>query len=98
MKFLTIGLLFAFSSGAFAISDSKLIKKCELTGATKLQMMAKAQACTIVIGTLKVEAIDNRRFNPSKYVWYSFLANCPNEKVTKLQTLVQYDSFSRKCL
>lgn len=98
MKKLVIILSFAMSSAAFAISDANLAKKCEAKGLEKLHEAAKATNCDIVPGSFQVVDIDNRFYNPSKYVWYAFAANCGSDQSGGIQKLVQYNSLTGKCL
>lgn len=98
MKKLFLILSFLFSSAAFAISDVNLVKKCEAKGVEKLQLAALAANCNIITGTLKVTDIDNRFYNPSKYVWYALDVDCGEKQNESIQELVQYNSLNRECL
>lgn len=98
MNKLLIILSLTMSSAAFAISDVNLAKKCEEKGLEKLQAAAQAANCEIVIGSFQVTGIDNRFYSPSKYVWYSFAANCGDDQTGGIQKMVQYNSLTRTCL
>jgi hypothetical protein len=97
MKKLIIVLSLIISSAAFAISDVNLIKKCAEKGASKIIEQAKSLQCNVVMNSFSVTDIDNRFYNPSKYVWYAAQVNCENEN-SSIQKMVQYNSISGECL
>ena len=77
------------TSNAFAISDVDLTNKCLETGKAKITAQAESWGCPVDLDQVTVQSIDNRFFNPSKYVWYQALSPCANgfDRVIKL---VQY--------
>lgn len=73
----------------WALSNEMLVESCWESAEVKLTAKADQQDCVVQINEMKVEAIDNRWYNPSKYVWFSSPANCPDERV-KIEVMVQY--------
>lgn len=98
MKKLFIIFSFLMSSVAFAITDVSLARKCESKGIEKLQTSASAANCNIISGTFRVADLDNRFYNPSKYVWYALDVDCGQNQTESIQELVQYNSVNGKCL
>lgn len=92
--FLACVLLFV-TSNAFAISDEKLAQTCFAKGVEKVLVQAQAWDCAASAEQVEVLEVDNRWYNPSKYVWYQVVTPCSNgyDRVTKL---VQY--YNGKCL
>lgn len=82
------------SSNAFAISDAKLAQTCFAKGVEKVLAQAQAWGCAASADQVEVQQIDNRWYNPSKYVWYQVVTPCNGyDRVTKL---VQY--YNGQCL
>lgn len=94
MKKLIFGIVFLLSNSAFAISDENLIAACLENGKEKIEMHARAFNCKI-IGEIEVSALDNRWYNPSKYVWYAATLECP-QTTMDVEKMVQY--YAGKCL
>ena len=65
-----------FSTSAFAISDQGLINKCLDTGKAKIKAQADTYGCKVDLSKIEVQDIDNRFYNPSKYVWYQVVGAC----------------------
>lgn len=85
------------STSAFAISDEKLVNKCAEKASSKiLSRMNGLNQCSFIKESLAGNDIDNRFYNPSKYVWYTGKIECAGTE-SVIQVLVQYDSRSRKC-
>ncbi len=84
---------FIFSSNAFAISNEELANKCLEVGTVKVAAQAEALGCKIDLNLVEVQEIDNRWYNPSKYVWYQVVGQCAEyDRVVKM---VQY--YKGKC-
>ena len=62
------------------------VRECFLAAIDKLKAKADAKGAVLKKETIKVEEIDNRWYNLSKYVWFSALIETPEgaEKVTVL--------------
>lgn len=92
-------LLFVFSfsliaSYSFAVSDEALAQHCLNKGVEKVLSQAQAWNCEINSDEIEVNEIDNRWYNPSKYIWYQVLTPCNGyDRVIKM---VQY--YKGKCL
>ena len=98
MKLFSLLVLFATftsSANAFAISDNSVIMTCAKTGKEKLARQAEAFGCQVNLDTFALRDLDNRWYNPSKYIWYQAEADC-NGKTETLVKLVQY--YLGKCL
>lgn len=94
MKSLLFAFLMMFSSSAFAISNDRLVAACRQAGAQKLAAEAQANGCRLDPRSLQVTGIDNRFYNPSKYVWYGGRALCAGGRWLEVQTLTQYSGGS----
>lgn len=85
--------LFAFlvtsviATQAFALSNDVITKTCYSKGQQKVVEQARAFGCEINPENVKIQMVDNRWFNPSKYVWYVSSEQCNGRNVIKL---VQY--------
>lgn len=90
---LSIAIVFAFSTNVFAQSSSYIANKCLESGKQKIIEQAAAHGCNIDVDQITVQSIDNRWYNPSKYVWYRILTKCTD--IEAITILVQY--FSGKC-
>ncbi|MBY0414738.1 MAG: hypothetical protein K2Q18_11255, partial [Bdellovibrionales bacterium] len=75
-------------------SDAELGKKCLEVGKLKIDEQAKAFGCSVDLSKVEVQEVDNRWYNPSKYVWYQAMNNCNNSD--RVVTLVQYSQ--GKCI
>lgn len=75
-KFVLVLCLLALSNSALAISNQELATKCFEVGQEKIITQAKSWGCDAKLDQVEVQAIDNRIFNPSKYVWYQVAAQC----------------------
>lgn len=80
--------LLLVSSNAFAISDEELIKKCLSAGQEKISLQADILGCK-VLSEVEAVGIDNRWYNPSKYVWYAADLECP-QSTYELEKMIQY--------
>lgn len=92
MKYSLISFLmlssFVISTSAFAISDEVLANKCLEAGKAKVADQAEAYGCKVDLSKIEVQDIDNRFYNPSKYVWYQVIGACNGyDRVVKM---VQY--------
>ncbi len=85
-SFLVLSVLF-LSSNAFAISDAELKAACLETGKAKLQAVADANKCHVILDPIAA-TYDNRWYNPSKYIWYSAESDCGIDGY--ITQLVQY--------
>lgn len=89
MKKMIFSSVLFLSSSAFAISNEALVKACSEKGVAKVVTQAESYGCTIDASQITVSNIDNRWYNPSKYLWFHVEAVCPNGH-TSIQKLVQY--------
>ena len=87
-KILFTLLLVAGSNFAFAISNLELAEVCLKTGKSKLSLQAEAWGCDVDLDKMEVSGIDNRLWNPSKYIWYQAPGECNGQD--RLITMVQY--------
>lgn len=87
-------LTIACSSLAFAISNADLVEACLETGKKKVESQAQAYGCRVNINNIDVNNIDNRWYNPSKYVWYEVEGRCG--QYDRVIQLVQY--YRGKCI
>lgn len=93
-KILFILTLLAFSKSAFAISNQELAATCLEAGKEKVSARAKSWGCHINLNAIEIQDIDNRFFNPSKYVWYQVASQCNG--YDRVIVLVQY--YNGQCL
>lgn len=74
-----------FSTSAFAISNEELANKCLDVGKTKIAKQADVLGCKVDLSKIEVKEIDNRFYNPSKYVWYQVIGPCSgDDRIIKL--------------
>ena len=73
----------------WALSNEMLVESCWESAEVKLMAKADRQDCVVQINEMKVEAIDNRWYNPSKYVWFSCPGACRDGRA-RLEVMVQY--------
>ena len=93
MKVLMVLTTLLISSNAFAISDEALANKCLETGKKKIALQAEAYGCKVDVKKTEVQEIDNRFYNPSKYVWYQVMGQCQGSD--RVITMVQH--YKGKC-
>ena len=96
MKILLVATILLSSTSTFAISDMKLATRCAKIGKEKIVSQSVSNSCEL-IGVLKVQEMDNRFYNTSKYIWYVQETDCENGPTT-VTSMVQYDSLSRECI
>lgn len=92
MKYVAI-LVLLFTSQSFAISDAALAQNCLPVGTQKLIDQAQSWNCAIEGQPVKVQDVDNRWYNPSKYIWYTVEVPCNGYE--SLTVLVQ--QYRGKC-
>jgi hypothetical protein len=86
-RFIALSILL-FSHLSYAISDEDLAATCLETGKAKIAQQAEAWNCNVNLNQTEVQTVDNRDYNPSKYVWYQVITPCNGyDRVIKL---VQY--------
>ena len=90
MKMIIALSLSLLSLPAFAISDKELDRECRDLGIQKVVTQAAAFDCEINVADIAVSDVDNRFYNPSKYLWYSVPAQCEDSPRTSVTQLVQY--------
>lgn len=93
MKKIVLLLSVLLSTQIFAISDSNLVDKCLETGKAKIQEQAQAWGCQVDLDKVQENGVDNRWYNPSKYVWYEVVGQCNG--YDRVIQLVQY--YEGKC-
>lgn len=96
MKKVVLILALMSSTAAFAISDASLVSKCTGKAFEKLSEAAQVQGCNMDSVAITFSSLDNRKLNPSKYVWYEAEANCGGGTMA-VSALVQYDSIAGRC-
>ena len=88
MKSVITLLALAVSSNAFAISNEEIAKACLERGKAKIAEQAATWNCPVDLDKVEVQSVDNRWYNPSKYVWYQVKGECNGfDRVVKM---VQY--------
>lgn len=94
MKKLSLLLVFIGSFQAFAISDEDLAQKCFDKGVEKISAQAQAWNCEVDLEQVEVDQVDNRWYNPSKYIWYQVIGECNG-----YDRIIQLVQFSKgKCI
>lgn len=64
------------------------VKECFMPAVQKLQKRADALGAVLKKETIKVEEVDARWYNPTKYVWFSAQIETP-EGIEKITVLMQ---------
>ncbi len=93
MKLLVTLVLLLAPTYACALTNEELTVRCQHEGSAKIAAQAKAWNCEPP-EQIRVSHIDNRWWNPSKYVWFTAQINCANDQTT-VSKLVQY--YRGKC-
>ncbi|MBY0315589.1 MAG: hypothetical protein K2Q26_08725 [Bdellovibrionales bacterium] len=93
MKIFAVLFLMSFASQAYAISDETLVQRCLEVGRQKVAAQAEAWGCVADVKNVEVQKIDNRWYNPVKYVWYQVRGECNG--YSEVIQLVQY--YKGKC-
>ncbi|RYZ70095.1 MAG: hypothetical protein EOP09_06610 [Proteobacteria bacterium] len=75
---------------AFAVSDKELDRECREFGIQKIVTQAAAFDCEINVADIKLSEVDNRFYNPEKYLWYTVATQCEESPRTSITKLVQY--------
>ncbi len=91
---LVLGL--SFSMNAFATSDEVLIQTCLADAKERLSFQADILGCKINLDEVEASAVDNRWYNPSKYIWYAGTLECPNTTPYEIEKMIQY--YDGKCI
>lgn len=89
LKVISVLSTVIISSNAFAISDDALADKCLQTGKNKIAEQAASWKCNVDLNRVEIQEIDNRFYNPSKYVWYEVKGECNG--YSSIIKLVQYN-------
>lgn len=88
---LLISLLVIFATApAFALNDRALVAACQNAGLRQLETQAQSDGCRLDVRTVRVTGIDNRFYNPSKYVWFAGRAVCAGGRSSVIQKMTQY--------
>lgn len=64
------------------------VRECFVAAVEKLKKRAAAKEAVLKKETIKVEEVDDRWYNPSKYVWFSAVIETP-EGVEKVTVMMQ---------
>lgn len=97
-KILVIITLTLMSLNVFALSEQKLIDRCIDTAKEKFERAATKDGCTTDLSTLKIVALDNRTFNPFKYLMWEMSLVCPEtQEVVETRVVTQYVNYEKKC-
>lgn len=92
--FLILALVYSSTSPVSAITNDELISACRRIGSLKVHEQASSWSCRIS-GEVQVEEIDNRWWNPSKYILFAAPVQDCTHDVTTVRKMVQY--YDGKC-
>ncbi len=93
---LSSSLLDPCASPALASSsEPNYAETCASLGLEKIKSEAEGLGVSLKDGTFEVCGIDNRWYNPSKYVWYCETATAQDGTESKISKLVQF--YRGKC-
>lgn len=95
-KYILLATILSTGS-AFAISDQKLISTCSERSIEKMNQDARLKNCTLRPETLQAYFINNKIYNPSKFVGYHADMLC-SHGLSNIFMIVQYDSFAKTCM
>ena len=87
-KVLAFVLASVVTSSAFAISNAALVETCYQTGVEKVIAQAQTWGCEVHPEQVEVQAIDNRWYNPAKYIWFQAVTPCNG--LDRVSQIVQY--------
>lgn len=83
------GIIFTLLlSNSYAVSDKVIFETCFDLGLERIELNAVAQQCEIDLRTISAEAIDNRWYDPSAFIWYHADGECNDG--SGISTVVQY--------
>ena len=88
-------LLMSFSSSAFADSYS-YISECKEAGILKLRDQAGAMGIDLNESRISIDGIDDRWYNPSKYVWFKGEGTDKKGKRAFVTVMLQKNTLSSK--
>jgi hypothetical protein len=81
-----------------APKSSTYIDECKEAAISKLKKIAEAQGATLEQNTVAVSEIDDRWYNPYKYVWFKADGKARDGRKIELTTMTQKSFFpARKC-
>lgn len=89
-------VLFAFILSLPAFAQPSYVKECRKAALSKLEYKAQAQGGVLDERTVAVSYIDDRWYNPSKYVWFAGMATKEDGTRFQVQTLTQKSYFPLK--
>ena len=93
---MAIILGFSFSTTVFAASDDELIQTCLADAKKRFSQQAAILGCTTDVEEVEASGVDNRWYNPSKYIWYVAVLECPNTQPYEVEKMIQY--YDGKCI
>jgi hypothetical protein len=74
------------------------VNECSLAALNKIQYKAASQRAVLDESSLAVSEVDDRFYNPSKYVWFSAKATQEDGTVIEIEALTQKSYFpNRAC-
>jgi hypothetical protein len=91
-----IALSFLAQASAFADDLPSYVKECQVVATETFKEEATGQKLTLQEETIRVDSIDDRWYNPDKYVWFKADAVSESGQVFVLQTMTQKQVFPSK--
>ncbi len=67
----------------------KYVEECQKPATEKIKNIAKINNMTIDESSITVSSVDDRWYNPTKYVWFSAIAKKSNGNSEIIETLTQ---------
>lgn len=100
MKSIFVSLMMVLSVAAAVaangVQPSKYAGQCQAAGIAKLEAQAAAYNAVLDASTVQVTEVDDRAWNPYKYVWFGAVAHTENGDTVELEVLTQKPPF-RPC-
>lgn len=87
------------ASAAFASNSQNLpayVAECRQAAIAKLQNEAANNGATLDLSSVQVSEVDDRGWNPYKYVWFTAVGRGANNVEVSLEVLTQKGPF-KKC-
>jgi hypothetical protein len=97
MKTLIVMITLLSASSAFALSDADLTSKCSGRALEKMQSDAALKNCEVKSETLDVYYVNNKFYNPSKYIGYDAEMKCSDGNAS-IFMIVEYDALTKECM
>lgn len=100
MKSILVSLMMVLNASAAMAANGvqvpKYASQCQVAAIAKLEAQAASYNAVLDASTVQVTEVDDRAWNPYKYVWFGAVAHTANGDTVELEVLTQKPPF-RPC-